>query len=283
VSHTLPRVHDGVLLEHPTQGGAIRVEADAWWAWLDRPTSRAFRFEGDAGTFTARREQQRGHLYWYAYRRVDRRLRKMYLGRSSELRMAALNHAAERLAPSTLSESHRVPTPGRGGRPDTLPRPLSSFVGRVDELSELCEVVQRTRLLSLVGTGGVGKTRLAIELARRLTNREKTDIYFVDLAPVADERLVPHSVSSIVAPHGRVAADPVDTILSALQGRPSLLLLDNCEHVVEACAALLQRTLGEATDVRVVATSREPLRVPGEYMSGGCRLLGFRRKARGLR
>jgi predicted ATPase len=146
-----------------------------------------------------------------------------------------------------------------------LPTETSSFVGRGHELAELRALLDRTRVLTLAGTGGAGKTRLALELARGAEAAFGGRCVFVELASVVQQRQVADAVAATL----NVRALPGDAVVDAIAvflARPFLLVLDNCEHVLGAAAALVERLLRSAPDLTVVATSREPLRVPGEVV-----------------
>ncbi|WP_204074138.1 BTAD domain-containing putative transcriptional regulator [Planotetraspora phitsanulokensis] len=177
---------------------------------------------------------------------------------------------------------------GRRGRPGlrapALRAPLTSFVGRGDEVAHLGGLLKRSRLVTIIGPGGAGKTRLAIETALRVPAEphggpQPVGPWLVELASVTDAVDVPHAVLNALGITGERAVtgewreearDPVEHLvasLSALSGRSALLVLDNCEHVIGAAAALADRLLAECPGVRVLATSREPLGVPGETLA----------------
>ncbi len=174
-------------------------------------------------------------------------------------RRAQLERLREELAEASEDGSPEAPT-------HRLPEQVSSFVGREHELRELAALERDTRLLTLAGVGGCGKTRLAIELARRFQERFADGVAFVELAGVSDERLVATATAAgldIAALPGRSAEQ---ALAEHLAQRTLLLVLDNCEHVLPAAAALCEELLGAAPGLRIVATSREPVRVPGEVV-----------------
>lgn len=147
-----------------------------------------------------------------------------------------------------------------------LPAPVTSFVGRATEAAEVASALEANRLVTLVGPGGVGKTRLALEWAREHAADEPDDaIEVIELAGVADPERVRAVVAAAVGAEDALG-DSVDAIASALSARPTVIVLDNCEHVIDACAALLDDLLPRAAELRVLATSREPLGVPGEVV-----------------
>ena len=150
------------------------------------------------------------------------------------------------------------------GRMHGVPRPATSLIGRERDLANLRELVQRHRLVSLVGPAGVGKTRLAIEVAARLRSRFPDGIWWIDLAALEGDGVLGAfaRVLSLREDAGSVRAD--DGVIARLRGTRMLLIVDNCEHVAGAVAALLSRVMADTASVRVLATSRESLRVGGE-------------------
>ena len=147
-----------------------------------------------------------------------------------------------------------------------LPAEVSSFIGRERELAELKVLLRSTRLLTLTGTGGAGKTRLALELGRGAGGAYPDGAAFVELADLADAALVPAAVAAALDVHGLSGQDTVDAIVEFLSSRSCLLVVDNCEHLLAATAALADSLLRSAPRLTILATSREPLRVPGEVV-----------------
>ncbi len=148
--------------------------------------------------------------------------------------------------------------------PNNLPRPLSSFVGRERECSEVAALLGSCRLVTLCGTGGLGKTRLSIEVARRSLHQFVDGVWFVELAPLQDPALVPQAVATALGLREEAGSTAVVALAAFVAGRRMLLVLDNCEHVVDASAALVAQLLRAGTELQVLASSREPLRVDGE-------------------
>jgi predicted ATPase/DNA-binding winged helix-turn-helix (wHTH) protein len=146
-----------------------------------------------------------------------------------------------------------------------LPQQLTRLIGRADAVSRIVARLQRHRLLSIVGPSGIGKTSVAIAVAEASVNTYEHGVWFVDLAPLADARLVPSAVAQVLGFDIR-SDDPVPGLVGALRDRRLALVLDNCEHVIEAAATLAVAILRGAADVHILATSREPLRVEGEYV-----------------
>ncbi|MBO0868508.1 MAG: LuxR family transcriptional regulator [Micromonosporaceae bacterium] len=151
-------------------------------------------------------------------------------------------------------------------RPGKLPAEATSFIGRRRELGEVRRKLSAGRLVTLAGPGGVGKTRLAIRAATELTRGFPDGAWFVELADVQDPGLVGHAVMAALDLRDQAATQPLPLLLSYLRDKRLLLVLDNCEHLLAVAAALLAEVLKAAPEVRVVATSREPLSVPGEHV-----------------
>ncbi|WP_439378900.1 AfsR/SARP family transcriptional regulator [Amycolatopsis lexingtonensis] len=169
---------------------------------------------------------------------------------------------------------HRAATgPGRVP-PSALPAPLTSFIGRDDDLTRIAALLTTGRLVTVLGPGGAGKTRLALEAARRHQHEYRDGACFVDLAPVTEPAKIGPAVlagiglrsGALFDVHRRVEGAELDVLVRELGGRESLLLLDNCEHLIEAVAQLVAALLPRCPGVRVLATSREPLAVDGEAL-----------------
>jgi predicted ATPase len=146
----------------------------------------------------------------------------------------------------------------------SLPSPLSKFVGRERELADVCQLLGSTRLLTLVGTGGVGKTRLAIELARTVARDYPDGVVLVDLAALSDEKLLPQTTMVCLGLQETAAQAAMDGLVNALRSKRVLLVLDNCEHLVRPCAGFTLELLRDCHGLRILVTSREPLGVSGE-------------------
>jgi non-specific serine/threonine protein kinase len=145
-----------------------------------------------------------------------------------------------------------------------VPMPLTSMIGRQRELGGVEETLRKRRLVTLTGPGGVGKTRLALELAHRQGSRRRDGIWFVDLALGEEEPDVALETARAFDVRTPKGAAPTDGLRDYLADRDLLLVLDNCEHVVAACAELAVALLSACAHTRIVATSREPLGVSGE-------------------
>lgn len=166
-----------------------------------------------------------------------------------------------------VAASQRISTaPLAHGAVFRLPSPLTSFIGREEEITKLEQLVRRSRLVTLTGPGGVGKTRLAIETARRLATEYPEGIVFVDLSVVAAPEFVPVCVAAGIGVNQPRRGGVMDVLVGALRPRRLLLVLDNCEHVVQACAETVRTLLEECSQLRVLATSRQQLGVAGEVV-----------------
>ena len=148
--------------------------------------------------------------------------------------------------------------------PNNLPVQLTTFVSRDAELAELAELIEDNRLVTLTGAGGCGKTRLALESAAAAADRHAGGVWWVDLAPVWDPELVAPAIARAVGLREEHDRPLVDTLVEQLQGHETMLVLDNCEQVLDGTARVLDALLVGIPDLHVVATSREPLGVPGE-------------------
>ena len=148
--------------------------------------------------------------------------------------------------------------------PNNLPQQLTSFVGREREIEDAEALLARTRLLTLSGIGGLGKTRLALQIAGKVLDRYRDGAWFVDLAPIRDGALVAGETANVLGVREEPGRRIVQTLCANLKTRKLLLILDNCEHLVQACADLANEILRATPDVQILATSREALSVPGE-------------------
>ena len=149
--------------------------------------------------------------------------------------------------------------------PNNLPHQLSSFIGREREMTEVKRLLTTTRLLTLTGPGGSGKTRLAIQVATNLMGEFADGVWLVELAPLSDPALVLPAVASVLGVLEQPGRPLIETLADHLEPRELLLVLDNCEQLVEACAQLVERLLRLCClNLRILATSREALGVRGE-------------------
>jgi predicted ATPase/class 3 adenylate cyclase len=150
--------------------------------------------------------------------------------------------------------------------PNNLPAQVTSFIGRVREMAELKRLLRTTRLLTLIGPGGTGKTRLSLQAAAEMLEEFPHGVWLVEFATVSDSALVPETIANIVEvreEHGRA---PLETLADALRPRHLLLVLDNCEHLISACAQTAATLLRRCPKVTILASSREALNIEGETL-----------------
>lgn len=148
--------------------------------------------------------------------------------------------------------------------PHNLPIQLTSFIGREYELAEIKQLLTTTRLLTLTGTGGAGKTRLALQAAADLVESYADGVWFVELAPLSDPALVAGTVAAVLGVVEQPGQPILNSLIDYLRAQDILLLLDNCEHLIEACAHFADSLLRACPHLRVLATSREALGIAGE-------------------
>lgn len=145
-----------------------------------------------------------------------------------------------------------------------LPAQLTTFVGRRKELEQVSGLLVANRLVTLTGSGGSGKTRLAVQAASEQADQFKDGVWFVDLAAVSDPGLVPAEVAAVQGIREEPGQSITQALVASLGRKAQLLVLDNCEHLLAGCAHLIEALLRSCPDVKVMATSREPLNIPGE-------------------
>jgi predicted ATPase/DNA-binding SARP family transcriptional activator len=203
--------------------------------------------------------------------RTEARLR----AERSERRVARHNKRPRGSAASAPTSRSALARPGKrlnrsspllsskGVRPH-LPSPLTSFIGRESQIAEILRRLEDHRLLTLTGAGGCGKTRLALRVAGELVGEFAGGVWLVELAPLADPALVPQAVATALGVREEPDRPLVNTLTRALCDRQLLLVLDNCEHLVDACAHLVETLLEACPSLKILATSREPLRITGE-------------------
>jgi predicted ATPase/DNA-binding XRE family transcriptional regulator len=153
-----------------------------------------------------------------------------------------------------------APTPPR----PSLPATLTSFVGRKRAITELGSLLRVRRLVTLTGPGGIGKTRLALEVTSRLAARHEERVWLADLSPLVDGQLVVHAVATALGVREQPFRTLVETVCEVIADRPAVLVLDNCEHLLDGAVALVDTLIRRCPELRVLCTSREPLRISGE-------------------
>jgi predicted ATPase/Tfp pilus assembly protein PilF len=150
--------------------------------------------------------------------------------------------------------------------PNNLPGYLSAFIGREAELADVRSLIESSRLVTLTGAGGSGKTRLALQVAAELLDGSGEGVWFVDLAPITESEQVPGAVAAALGLREQASRSPIESLLEVLQNQDLLIVLDNCEHVIDACAKLADLLERSCPKVHLVATSREPLGIDGEHV-----------------
>ncbi|MGH2402899.1 MAG: AAA family ATPase [bacterium] len=148
--------------------------------------------------------------------------------------------------------------------PNNLPHQWTSFIGREKEMADLRRLIETHRLVTLTGIGGAGKTRLALQVAADLLGEFPDGVWFVELAALSDPAMVPYALAATLGVREEPKRPLLETLTDYLRSRHPLLILDNCEHLVAACAYLTEALLRDCQHVRILATSREALGIPGE-------------------
>ena len=297
MAHSIPKAHHGLLHEQAqigTSNAPIPIGTGEWFGWLEQ--HRSFCFETDYSTFTARKEKRPGGWYWYAYRRKQGKLHTAYLGKSEELTPERLDTIAATFAQldeqNTSASLHVIPRLTEAYADNTfqshqaaiatrrpgmftgamqlmeptpvpqhnLPVQLTTLVGREQDAATAVALLRRphVRLLNMVGTAGIGKTRLAIQVALDLLNDFPDGVYFVSLASIRSPHLLLSAIAQTLGLKER-ESQPVAHLLQVyLRQQRMLLVLDNFEQVVTA-APLLGELLAACSALKFLVTSREVL------------------------
>jgi predicted ATPase len=169
-------------------------------------------------------------------------------------------------APGLQAEFPPLRSLGNPALPNNLPTQLATFVGRHQELAEVRALAETSRLVTLTGAGGSGKTRLSLQVAAELLDGSGDGVWLVELAPVADEDEVAPAIAAALAIAGQPGRPILETLVEALVPQNVLIVLDNCEHLIGACAKTADAILRRCPRVHVIATSREPLGIGGEVI-----------------
>src|SRR5713226_65347 len=293
----IPKARDGSLHQHTAEGTStdpITIGTAAWYSWLEQ--HRSFCFEAGRMTFTARKEQRPGGWYWYAYRRSQGKLHNVYLGKTEELTLERLNATAETLerAGEALEGGTQRPPRGFGDNavqvqqasiiafPTTravaeqlsepepapkhnLPVQLTSLIGREQDAASAVALLrkQEVRLLTMSGTAGIGKTRLALQVAADLLEDFADGVYFVSLAPISDPNLVLATMAQTLGLKVSGNETVAERLSAFLQKKHLLLVLDNFEQVMAAASHLLE-LLAACPQLKLLVTSREILHLRAE-------------------
>jgi DNA-binding winged helix-turn-helix (wHTH) protein len=169
---------------------------------------------------------------------------------------------------SPVSPEEPSPAPltlaGAPAGPHNLPLAVTRMIGREEAVAAIMSRLSRERLVTVVGPGGIGKTTLALAVAERMIASYEHGVWLVDLVPLGDPRLVPSAIATVLGLEVRTE-NSLPGLIAGLRDKRMLLLLDNCEHVIDAAASLAVAVLSGAQGVTILATSREPLRVAGEH------------------
>lgn len=148
--------------------------------------------------------------------------------------------------------------------PNNLPLQLTSFIGRENEIDRVVDLLDAHRLVTLVGTGGVGKTRLALQVGADVLDRYEDGVWFIELAPLSDGTMIVNELAPLFGVQGSGDRPLLDALLAALRPKRALLIIDNCEHLVDPAADIIERVLRASPKIRILATSREALKIAGE-------------------
>ncbi len=151
-------------------------------------------------------------------------------------------------------------------RPNNLPVQLTSFIGREKEISDIKKLLSGTRLLTLTGPGGTGKTRLSLQAAAEVIDDFNNGVWIVELAPLTDPALISVTIAGALGIIGQPGQESYEALLNYLKQKELLILLDNCEHLIDECAAITEKLLQNCTGLKIITTSRESLRSQGEIV-----------------
>ncbi len=298
----LPLVCDNHVLESTgakDQPASIIVGSDAWYTLLLDQQIQSFSFRHHLGAITIRRELKRHSRYWYAYHKRAGRLRKAYLGKTEELTLERLNAVAvtligqgknddgprarpdepdrgvpllssdtvdgKGLSLQTPSSAFAYPTEQGQTTRDNLPALLTPMIGREQEIAAVCALLRQpdVHLVTLTGTGGVGKTCLGLQIASDLSKDFADGVCFVSLAPISDPDLVISTIAQALELRESGEQPYIELLSASLHEKHLLLFLDNFEQVIGAAPELAELQ-GRCPSLKILVTSREVLRVRAE-------------------
>jgi predicted ATPase/DNA-binding CsgD family transcriptional regulator len=276
--HASPRlVEETLIYEQYGQEQRLRVGTPEWYQWLT--TASLFTVTSPSGTFTARKERagsKRGGWYWKLYHRQNGKLRSAYLGKAEGLTLECVTTVMQRLAGNGLcidrgkkeQREHQVSSQTRAAAPLTsVPFPLTPLIGREQEVLDLKHMLgqQENRLVTLTGTGGVGKTHLALTVARELVPAFTDGVLFLSLEAISNSDLVLLTLASALGISVREQHSLPASLAVFLQKKHLLLVLDNFEQVVEAAPQIAHLVMA-CPGLSVLTTSRMTLHVSGEQV-----------------
>lgn len=225
------------------------VAIDPWWDAARRGMMEALSRDGDVNEALQVYRSYADLLRSESNASPDQRTTQLYERLRSTVRQQA-----------KPSKEEDAPLTAKG----FIPHPLTDLVGREDERTELAALMQRSRLVTLTGVGGIGKTRLAMALASELARDFPDGVWFVTLDSLADGALVPVQIGAVMGLMERQKHTWLDTIANQIRGQRVLLVLDNCEHLLDSCAQIVAYLLRECSGLRILATSRETMGIAGE-------------------
>lgn len=279
---------DSLFCAFARAGDAVAAAAALQMAFCREPWPSEVRLSMRIALHTGEADRRDGDYYGPPVNRCAR-LRQLASGGQILLSQATRNLVADDLPPDLsvrdlgqhrlkdLAQPEHVfqllhpdlpadfpPLRSLDARPHNLPIQLSSFVGRETEMAEAARLLRTTRLLTLTGAGGAGKTRLALQTAAEQMDDYPGGVFLVELAPLAEPPLLVHAVAQVLGVRETPGSPLTDSLIEHLRPRTLLLVLDNCEHLVAPCAHLADTLLRACPDLRVLTTSRERLQIGGE-------------------
>ena len=288
--HLFKHTGDGVLALFGAPSQAVAAALTAQIALADQVWSSGANLKARMAIHTGEAEERNGDYFGPAVNRAARLLDATHGGQvliSESTAGLIQDSMADGTSLIDLGE-HRLKDLARAGRiyqlshpslegafpslrslealPNNLPVQLTSFIGREDQLSRVEALLDEHRLVTLTGVGGVGKTRIALQAGADLLDRYRHGVWLVELAPLTEADLLPKTIASALA----VREDPnrpiIETLVDYLEERRSLIILDNCEHLIEPVARLADRLLRSCPSLHILATSREGLAIIGERL-----------------
>ena len=170
----------------------------------------------------------------------------------------------EKIEPEIEEQAEREKAPEV--KKHNLPNSTTSFIGREKEMKEVRDLFHKSRIVTLTGAGGCGKTRLAREIAFMLVEEYKDGVWFIDLSPISDPNFVSKEISDVLNIKEEPDKPIVDTLIESIKEKSLLILLDNCEHLIQECAEIAHKLLNTVKGIRILATSREALNIQGEVV-----------------